>query len=310
MFAATRTGWTGGDATFSIALPNGSTAWWFGDSFLGGITLLGGRDQPYPDIRNAVVVQGDCLTTRFRGTSEEPNHFELSPDDESWYWLNQPVRHGDEVHVFATRIVEGEGAVPYAADGVAHMTYDLDLSRIAVDREVPALDDQWWGAAFADDATHTYVFGIRDVSAFDKHVYLARTPLHDLDGTWEYRTASGWSTTLTDAAPVLTDEGHISTQLSVLADGDELALVSQSPGLSTVNVWRADAATPWSWGARELVTTLDTVAGGRTYNALVHPQFTTGGELLISYNVIADDPTLTMAQASLYRPRFVRAALP
>ena len=308
MFAATETGWTGGDGTFSVELPDGTTAWWFGDTFLGGLTSLDGRDQPYPDVRNTAVLQGLCLTTRFRGTLDFPNHFEPTGEDTTWYWPNQPVVHGDEVRVFWTKMEELSGGATYAADGVSLATYDLDLDRVTVAEEVPALTGQWWGAALADDGAHTYVFGVRNVSATENRVYLARAPLQDLDGAWEYRTATGWSTALADAAPVLTDPGHISTQLSVLREGTGWALVSQDPLGSTVNVWRATE--PWTWGARETVTTLETVLGGRTYNALVHPQFTAGGELLISYNVIADEPTLTMADAAMYRPRFVRAALP
>ena len=59
MFAATTSGWTGGDGTFSVPLASGETAWLFGDTFLGGLTPTGGRDQPYPDVRNTLVVQDD-----------------------------------------------------------------------------------------------------------------------------------------------------------------------------------------------------------------------------------------------------------
>ena len=308
MFAATETGWTGADGTFSVRLPSGDTAWLFGDTFLGGLTALGGRDQPYPDVRNTAVVQGTCLTTRFRGSLEQPNHFEPTGEDTTWYWPNQPVVHGAEVRAFLTRMEQAAGGTTYTVDGVALATYDLDLDRITVDEEIPATAGQWWGAALADDGAFTYVFGIQNASATDNRVFLARTPLQDLDGAWEYRTATGWSTSLAEAVPVLGDAGHISTQISVVREGAGWALVSQDPLGSTVNVWRA--AQPWAWGARATVTTLDPVVGGRTYNALVHPEFTDGDQLLISYNVIADNETLTMADASLYRPRFVRAALP
>jgi hypothetical protein len=300
MFAAARLGWTGGDGTFSLRLPSGETAWLFGDTFLGGLTTIGGRDQPYPDVRNTLVVQdASCLTTHFRGTLEAPSGFALTADS-TWLWPNQPVVHGDTIRVFWTRM-KPEPA-PFAVDGVTLVTYDEHFAPQST-AEVPALPGQWWGAAFADAGAYTYVFGIRDSP---RAVFLARTPLHDLDGTWEYRTASGWSAAIGDAAPVL-EGALLSTQISVIPDGGGWALVSQEPLGSQVDVWRS--ADLVAWGAPEPLTTIDPVVGGQTYNALVHPAMTAGDELLLSYNVNAES-TLVMAQADLYRPRFVRAALP
>ena len=134
------------------------------------------------------------------------------------------------------------------------------------------------------------------------------SPLHDLDATWEYRTATGWSTTLADAEPVLSDGDDLSTQLSVVPDGAGWALVSQEPLGSDVNVWRSAELGPGA--TPEVLTTLPPAPGGRTYNALVHPEMTNGAELLISYNVIALDDAANLLSAELYRPRFVRATLP
>jgi hypothetical protein len=304
MFAATTTGWTGGDGTFSVRLPSGETVWLFGDTFLGGLTDGGGRDQPYPDVRNTAVLQGpDCLTTLFRGTLDAPFSFELASEDEqaSWYWLNQPVVHGDRMRVFATRMRDG-----LTVDGSVLVTYDLDLAPVSVGTDLPTLTSQWWGAAVVDDedAGATYVFGIQDGSP--RHVLLARTPYQELDGAWEYRTADGWSDDLSGAVPVLTDGTHVATQLSVVHDATGWALVSQDLPGTTVNVWRA--TDPWEWGARETLTTLDAPDGGLVYNALVHPELADGDQVLLSYNVMASTPQATTEDAALYRPRFVRAA--
>ncbi len=302
MFAATTTGWTGADGTFSLRLPDGDTAWLFGDTFLAGLTGAGGRDQPFPDVRNTVVVQDDeCLTTLFRGTLAEPLDFEPAEEEERWHWINQPVVHGDEIRVFLTRM-RREGDF-YAVDGTVLATYDLDLERVGVGPDLPSLPAQWWGAAIVDDEPYTYVFGIRDQP---RSLLLARTPFQDLDGAWEYRTAAGWSDELEDAQPVL---AGVATQLSVLRDGDGWLLVSQDPYPGRdVHLW--SATEPWSWGAPQTLTTLPEVENGSTYNALAHPQFASDDGLLLSYNVIASTPQLTMQDAALYRPRFVRVPLP
>jgi CARDB len=307
MFAATTRGWTGGDGTFSVRLPGGDTAWLFGDSFVGGLDGAGGREPGPFGGRNLAVVQDDlCLTTLLRGTAEAPTDFELAGDG-AWYWPNAAIVHGDEVRTFWTRMVP-DGDV-YAVAGSALATYDADLVRTAVDTSVPTLDDQWWGAAIVDAEPYTYVFGVHDAAASDKRVVLARTPFQDLDAAWEYWDGAGWSDDVAELEPVLADPGHVSTQLSVLVDEGVWRLVSQDVLGSAVNVW--EGSDPTAFGARETLTTLPEVDGGRSYNALVHPQFTNaGGELLLSYNVTPDDPGDLWADASLYRPRFVRAALP
>ncbi|HRG28369.1 MAG TPA: DUF5005 domain-containing protein, partial [Chitinophagales bacterium] len=49
-------GWTGGDATYSIALPDGRTVWMFGDSFLD--TVYADYSRPSSGlIRNCFMVQ-------------------------------------------------------------------------------------------------------------------------------------------------------------------------------------------------------------------------------------------------------------
>jgi hypothetical protein len=303
MFRQATAGWTGGDGTFSTRLPGGETLWLFGDTFLGGVTATGGRERMYPDVSNTAVRQGSCVTTRFRGRITDPAPFELGGTN-LWHWPNQPVVHGDRIRVFWTRMQPV--ADLYAAFGVTLATYDLGLNRLGVNTSIPTRSNQWWGAAVVDDPPFTYVFGIQDGDP--RSVLLARTPLQNLDGTWEYRTASGWSRNLADAVPVLTDAHHVATQLSVLRDGAGWALVSQDLPGDTVNVWRGSA--PWAWGPRRTLATIPPVPGAMTYNAMVHPQFSNGRELLISYNVMALRPELGAADGSLYRPRFLRAALP
>ena len=45
-----------------------------------------------------------------------------------------------------------------------------------------------------------------------------------------------------------------------------------------------------------------------TYNTLAHPEQTTGGQMLFSFNVNSFD-ALTPGDATLYRPRFLRVPL-
>ncbi len=103
---------------------------------------------------------------------------------------------------------------------------------------------------------------------------------------------------------------HTAAQLNVLRDGGHWVMVTQVPGTRQINAWRAP--NPWGpWpGPGAKVVDLPDVPNAREYNTQVHPESTSGGQVLISYNVMPDSEELLMRDNSLYRPRFVRAPLP
>ncbi|MEQ8714760.1 MAG: DUF5005 domain-containing protein, partial [Cyclobacteriaceae bacterium] len=75
-------GWTGGDATYSILLPDGKTLWMFGDTFLG--TVRPDRSRPGgPLSRNTFVVQdGEELTTYVKS---DGSAF-ITPEESGWWY--------------------------------------------------------------------------------------------------------------------------------------------------------------------------------------------------------------------------------
>src|SRR3954452_17100131 len=76
-------GWTGGDATWSVRLPDGRTAWLFGD------TYLGGRGPGASFVRHSLVVEfGSCLTTVPSSRRQAPVR---GADARHWYWPAQPI---------------------------------------------------------------------------------------------------------------------------------------------------------------------------------------------------------------------------
>ena len=190
MFAATTGGWTGGDATFSAPLPERRDRLALRRHVPRRADRDGGRDQRTRDVRNT----SSCRTTlpdhaasagrsprRARSSDHEGQARGSGP--------TQPVIHGDR----SARSGRGWRARrPVRRRRRRARDLRPRLRAEDVSEDVPSLPGQWWGAAIADDATHTYVFGIHDVAPLTS-VFLARTPREDLDGAWEYRTATGWS---------------------------------------------------------------------------------------------------------------------
>ena len=72
-FDMRKPGFTGGDATYSVLLPDGRTVWIFGDTFIGEASPELTREKTNPMyIRNCFVVQnGDDMKTLHKGKHED-----------------------------------------------------------------------------------------------------------------------------------------------------------------------------------------------------------------------------------------------
>ena len=86
-------GWTGGDATYSVPLPDGSILWLFSDTFVGPVKNGYRPDMPMTKmINNCLVLQkGGKLSTIMGGDHENPRSF-LYPDGDTWYWIGEEYR--------------------------------------------------------------------------------------------------------------------------------------------------------------------------------------------------------------------------
>ena len=310
MWARPATGWTGADGTLSSTLPDGRTAWLFGDTFLGGVAANGSRAAITPMVSNTMVVQDPtCLTTRFGGTRRAPEALVRPTDRQQWSWPSQPYVDGAGLRVAMTRIRRtSSDDWGFAATGVDLATFalpGLELTSV-----VPLTDDPTvlWGAAVLTDGSDRYVFGVED-RGLAKHLHVAKVLGGDLAvaASWRYWDGRGWSTTSTASARVADGVGN---QLSVLRDGAGLALVSQPVFSRHVVLLRAPAPEgPWT-AQPDLAEVPDPGPEAWTYNATAHAGFTDGRSLLLSYNVNAATSEGLYAQADRYRPRFLRATLP
>jgi hypothetical protein len=75
-----------------------------------------------------------------------------------------------------------------------------------------------------------------------------------------------------------------------------------------VVAFRADSPQgPWARAGR--VARVPAIAHAITYNATVHPEFSTRDRLLLGFNVNADEWSRVFSDAALYRPRFMEIRL-
>lgn len=313
-------GWTGGDSSYSLPLPDGRVLWLFSDTFLGFVNPSRTRPRNAPMVNSTLVVQdGEEMTTLTQMIGTLPQSFFPSPEEGSWYWVYdatvEQTPDGDVVRVFLIRFERSGDGGMWGFRWVDNALATLSLPELALQGIEPMPSDHGvsWGAALLETDEHIYVYGTEDLGDH-KYMHLARAPRHRLTDTaaWTYASdaAGGWSTDPTDS--VRLHEG-VANEYSVTEVAGGYLLVTmdaRTPLSPDLYAFRAcDPQGPFEDGVLLYVTPESDGAIGFTYNAHAHPQFTQDGELLISYNLNAYDIAHLFADADLYRPRFVRVRL-
>lgn len=294
-------GWTGGDATYSIPLPDGRVLWLFGDSFIG--TVNPNRSRPSSGLkRNAFVVQdGNELTTLTGGATA----FVEPAEAGWWYWPGHGFAHGDTLQVILFGFKStGSGAWDFAYASVDVATFLLpNFQLLSIERKItdPATN---YGAAIMQDDGFLYLYG-SEKQGFSKFLHTARVAGNDLNGNWEYFDGTGWTT---DPSLSARHFAHVSDEFAVFKHNDRYYLLTQHHILGG-EIYVYDAPNPASgFDHKRTVycTPQSQTPNLFTYNAFAHTQFSSNGELLVSYNVNSSVFADLFSNADNYRPYFVR----
>jgi hypothetical protein len=326
-------GWTAGDATISVSLPDGRTIWLFGDSYLENVDTTNNTLSCLFQIRNCMVVQDSTdpsiLTTYFdEGQSGVlRSTFKLGPNDPAILWPGHGFTDADTAYIYLDEI-----------DGpsMGHLglyVAKLQLPGLQINGIYPLPDhaDIIMGRAVVTDTAsgYRYIYGNKN-NWIVWEPYVARTLIGtNILAPYQFYTGSGWSYNPFAAAPVSSD--YVSPGFSVFKMNNKFYLLTQENGLLTCSLGREiyimESATPWGpFTNKQLVYTIEDQFNGHytlTYNAQAHPSHTENGELLISYNlndvVDTTEPYICPSQcknlgrdrmdADTYRPKFIRVPI-
>jgi hypothetical protein len=336
--------WTGGDGAQSTLLPNGDTAWFFNDSFYGQVGTNGTRalftnSQP----RNMIAIQQSWSLTQSIVGPPPPNNY-LDPygygetlvagpaqySDQSHYNLTggDGIMVGNTLYKFYTVMdsTMGTSAFPDWPVDTALATFayhpganpELTLSSTVV-VPIPNTPQISWGIALLNDGGYTYIYGVQDqADPIHKYLYIARVPQGQITNwnAWEFRASSGWTSSVASATPV---RDYVSDGFSVTnVNGTYVLLTTNTtPGN---NPWQAVAyyaSTPDGFDTASVhpIYTPPLRNGLIAYEYRIHPQFSSGGTVLIGYSTNTLNMDLacmseSFYDASIYRPRFLAVRLP
>ena len=308
-------GWSGGDCSYSVPLPDGRTVWLFSDTFLGPVNPDGTRPATQPMIHNSLVIQqGDTLTTLHGGSPSAPRALFTPTDGSSWYWISGGVVEGQFLYVFLLKFVR-HGSQYWDWDWTGTDLARLRLPSLEVEsiRPIPVRNGIRYGAALLQTPEFTYIYGVEDLH-YEKFAHLARAPRGPVDAPWTFFDGERWTDQPGHSARIMT--GNVGTEFSVIPVRGGFLLITIDTTL-TVGEWRDIvaffAAAPEGPWMRDRVLYQATEPNRRTvfvYNAHAHPQFIQGSELLVSYDVNSNRVEDIYADANLFRARFVRVDLP
>lgn len=308
-------GFTGGDGTYSVLLPDGRNVWIFGDTFLGTVNRDKTRPRQSPIyIRNSFVVQeGDSLSTLHQKISGRDASMvippvgvdgEYMPEDSIWFWPGDGLIEDGRLKVFMSLFSQQDtGMWGFIWEGTWLATYTLPgiVEESLVEIPYGSISGIHLGHAIMEETDYTYVYGARDGKP-----HAARYPAGNVDGPWEFYTGSQWSSEPSHAGPM--GSMHASEQFTVLKIKEKYVYVTQMEEFSR-DICSFTSDTPWGpWENRSLLYTTPIPGEDKnliTYNALLHPQFPDKERILMSYNMNSFELGDHFRNADIYRPRFV-----
>ncbi|TYL45045.1 DUF4185 domain-containing protein [Nocardioides sp. BGMRC 2183] len=313
----------GGDVGADALLQDGRRIWVFGDT-------LRGTSGHQRLVHNSMLVVGeDCL----QAVIPESDGALIPDRGDVGYWpmsLTVLRRPGyDLVTVFAQRTRAGDASDPLgftvlgpavarfvvATDQTPQLLSVTDLGEDDTDTARPM-----WGAASVRDGGWLYAYGTarppdaEPISGFSLRVARMRPDDVTRPGRWRYWDGAAWARPAEQAAELIGSVDGVSQTLSVFRRGTSwYAFSKRNEVLGTDLVfWTSDSpsgpflAQP---PAGELPS--DGETGQLRYMPLAHPDLLPGkGTVIVSYSRNSTDVGAVLSDPLLYRPRFLRVALP
>ncbi len=308
LFANDAGNWLGADGAYSVPLPDGRSVWLFGDTILGKRNPDGSR-QPTAFINNSFLVQqGDKLTLLHGGSDVHPSA-EITPTNPAtWYWTAGGLVEGDKLRVFLIQLQRAGNGTPgfdFTSVGSAIASFalpDLTLDSVA---PMPFSSTVQYGDSFIEDSDYTYIYGLEDLQA-KKYGHVARVRRGQVLGSWQFYTGAGWSNDPHASARISSDVSN----LSVFKQGNGYVLIGMETGFGFgKNIIAYSSCSPLGpWLNRTVLYTVPEATDSViTYLAIAHPEFSTGGPMLISY-CLNDTKAQSSVDTSIYRPHFIRVS--
>jgi hypothetical protein len=327
---ARQTGWTGADGAYSVVLADDELLWLFGDTWYGKVRE--GRHLDAVIINNSIAIQRGRMIP---GASVQfytgllpngsPRAFVRPDDNRGWFWIYDGILVGKELFLFLVRLertadrksfgfkIVGSQLGHVANPGDVPTHWRLARHRIPWGR-FSAAGDTLFGSSLLKADRYIYIYGTtEDVKGAvrRKSMILARVPETELDqfDQWRFYSAGEWSTDFNKSSRLCSDMAN-EFSVSYLPAIGKYMVVYTEKGFSK-NIATRFAPDPWGpWSAPRRIYACPEADRGQDvfcYGAKGHPDLSSApDEIIVTYVANSLDFAKVAADATLYRPRFLR----
>ena len=340
--------WSGGDGAQSLLLPDGSTVWFFADTFLGPVNPNGTRSPAATGVaHNSAVLYRDghlgptsAQAPGFGGYNSTADYSWVAPPP-SYPTVRYELINGDQViddgtvykfYQLADRDIHPSG-FQYKLVGTVIESFSLNS---ATDTLTPAggtpmgiedsagSDPVIWGAATLVSRGYIYIYGVRPYNgpAAPFPLYVARVRVGGLAAgdAWQYYDggpgcappSSAWVTDPQSATALRTG---VSAGFSVTdVNGTYVLLTGDNSSAVTATnavAYYAGCPTGFAPGSPKYEVYPPRLPDGYlAYEYRIVPQFSGGSNVLVSYSLNTIVAGGNFGDTLTYRPRFLDVRLP
>lgn len=323
-------GWTGGDAGYSILLPNNKHLWLFGDSFLGQVngaypnrtrpTGTGGVQLTKGNVAFTQNTDGTVTTYKDPSSAVGSNGAEAAYIKTNvageYFWPFEGYYNSgtNKVYVLLYRWKSVSGNIQFLGTWVARISYPaLAVEAITNLNKGTTVA---YGSAVMLDGGYAYIYG-SETSGSTKYLHVARVLPGSIENTnaWEHYIVDAnlnpiWHNNNPSTSFSIRIHNGNSNEVSVHKNGTNYYLITMKPGIVNDSIFRYKSSSPVGPFNNQLFlykapAPPSSPAGNWRYNAKAHPAFVNGTQLLISYCTNNTSLSNVYSHADSYRPYFI-----
>jgi hypothetical protein len=328
LFTKTK-GWTGADAVYSVALSDDVTLWLYGDTWIGDV--VGGKHKDAKLVNNTIALQQgkDSATASvkffWRKTKEgKPAAFITPANGTGWFWIFDGIMADEKLYLFLMQIIKtdqkgvfgfkhigtwlGEIENPNDEPSTWRIRqYKVPYGRYSKDGNL------FFGSALMRDGYFIYIYGANEnwsKGMGGRSMIVARVPYTKIADykQWRFYSNGQWYSDMKDISDLFSGTA---TEYSVCYQPEikKYVTVYTENGMSENILMRLSSTPVGPWGPAHKVFECPEVNWHKTYfcyAAKAHPEISKKNELIVTYVCNSFDFWKMAADASIYRPRFVR----
>jgi hypothetical protein len=204
-------GWTGGDGSYSLLLPDGTNLWMWSDSYIGTVnptTRL--RSSDLFTAHNSLTIQNQTANTLTTvGYPPKTSSYFVPTTKADWFWqgaslLVEPTPGTYQIEIM---LLQFTPTLKFEGESVAIVDWPSYAIQSITPVALTSTTIQWGSDVMLAADGYYYIYGIKNPSSDDKTPYVARTTSVSYLTTpsqWTYwnATTSQWVTSQSNATPL------------------------------------------------------------------------------------------------------------